>query len=431
MPGRCSTAKAMIYLTPLSSLVATERVGLVAMRSTVCLNMIVKNEARTIGRCLQSVLPFIDTWVIVDTGSTDGTQTVIRETLKHLSGELHERPWKNFGHNRTEALRCAEGKSDFILLCDADMALQINDPAWRPSLDDDGYYVRQHHGERTFSNVRLINARLTGDQSWCYRCSTHEYIDSVRPDLNCNIVATDAIEFLDYGDGGSKSDKYTRDAALLEQELRQFEELERGVAEANATLAERQHVRKLKCRAVFYLAQTYRDMDEPQKSLETYQRRASMGGWDEEVWYARLEAAKLSERLGLSAEIVTHRYLQSYNDRPKRAEPLVELARFHRLRREYVLAHLFAQQAKAIPEPDDILFIDTTAYRWRGVDEYAVASYWVGQFQECAKACGQLLNSGVLPPSEVERVAENLTLAREKLQAPDAVRSSVQVDQAA
>ena len=44
--------------------------------STICLNMIVKNEAPVIGRCLASVLPFVDRWVIVDTGSTDGTQVV-------------------------------------------------------------------------------------------------------------------------------------------------------------------------------------------------------------------------------------------------------------------------------------------------------------------------------------------------------------------
>ena len=37
---------------------------------TINLCMIVKNEAHVIERCLASVLPLIDKWSIVDTGST-------------------------------------------------------------------------------------------------------------------------------------------------------------------------------------------------------------------------------------------------------------------------------------------------------------------------------------------------------------------------
>src|SRR2546428_69578 len=70
----------------------------------ICLNMIVKNESHVITRCLGSVLPLIDYWVIVDTGSDDGTQKIIKDFMqeKGVSGELHERPWINFSHNRNE-----------------------------------------------------------------------------------------------------------------------------------------------------------------------------------------------------------------------------------------------------------------------------------------------------------------------------------------
>src|SRR5258708_39069818 len=86
----------------------------------ICLNMIVKNEAPVIQRCLASVMPLIDTWVIVDTGSMDGTQQLIRETLAHLPGELHERPWVDFAHNRSEALELARGFGEYIFVIDAD-----------------------------------------------------------------------------------------------------------------------------------------------------------------------------------------------------------------------------------------------------------------------------------------------------------------------
>ena len=76
----------------------------------LCLNMIVKNEAHVIRRCLDSVRPHITHWVIVDTGSTDGTQALIRDHFRDIPGALHERPWRDFGHNRTEALELARGK---------------------------------------------------------------------------------------------------------------------------------------------------------------------------------------------------------------------------------------------------------------------------------------------------------------------------------
>ena len=80
------------------------------IRSTICLNMIVKNEIAVIARCLESVKSFIDYWVIVDTGSTDGTQAMIQSIMQDIPGELHERPWRDFGFNRTEAAELARGK---------------------------------------------------------------------------------------------------------------------------------------------------------------------------------------------------------------------------------------------------------------------------------------------------------------------------------
>src|ERR1700733_11066955 len=112
-----------------------------ADRPTICLNMIVKNEAKVIARCLESVKPILSSWVIVDTGSTDGTQAIIRSVMKDIPGELHERPWKDVGHNRTEAIELARGKGDYLFVIDADDVLAIGPRFVMPKLTKDAYQL--------------------------------------------------------------------------------------------------------------------------------------------------------------------------------------------------------------------------------------------------------------------------------------------------
>src|SRR5271154_6929613 len=108
-------------------------------KATICLNMIVKDEAPVIRRCLDSVRPFIDHWVIVDTGSSDGTQDIIRNHLKDLPGELIERPWVDFAHNRSEALAAARNKANYVLVIDADETLEADPGFAMPPLDLEPY----------------------------------------------------------------------------------------------------------------------------------------------------------------------------------------------------------------------------------------------------------------------------------------------------
>jgi glycosyltransferase involved in cell wall biosynthesis len=387
--------------------------------TSICLNMIVKNEAAIIERCLASVRPYIDHWVIVDTGSDDGTQARVRDILAGIPGRLYEQEWKDFGFNRTEALRLAEGTSDYILLCDADMTLAVGDPAWKESLSADAYLVRQSHRDGTsYYNIRLVSAHRTGGRRWRYWGSTHEYIGADEPGMAYTKEKLESVHFTDHSDGGSRQNKYTRDAALLERDIREYEELE---SSAVLNPAHREQLKAsdeaglLYTRAVFYLAQTYRDAGQLAISRETYLKRAGLGGWPEEVWFSLFEAARLSERLGDSTGAVLENYLHAYQYRPSRAEPLVELARLYRQRREYGLAHLFAGRAIQIPKPDDVLFLDNSAYGWRAEDEYAVACYWIGNYGRCAELCESLLAKPSVPAEQRPRITENLALARRAL----------------
>src|SRR5919108_4103124 len=65
--------------------------------TTIALCMIVRDEAAVIERCLASVRPHIDAWVICDTGSVDDTPDRVRSALAGIPRRLHHRPLIDFG----------------------------------------------------------------------------------------------------------------------------------------------------------------------------------------------------------------------------------------------------------------------------------------------------------------------------------------------
>ena len=79
-------------------------------RPKVTLCMIVKDETHIIEQCLRSMAKYVDRYDITDTGSTDGTQDLIKKTMDELGipGTVHQSDWKGFGTSRTESLKNAE-----------------------------------------------------------------------------------------------------------------------------------------------------------------------------------------------------------------------------------------------------------------------------------------------------------------------------------
>jgi glycosyltransferase involved in cell wall biosynthesis len=79
--------------------------------------------------------------VIVDTGSTNGTQRRIHELLHEIPGSLYERPWRGFAENRNEAIQLARDDAEYSLVMDADEEL-VAEPGFRlPRLEADAYLV--------------------------------------------------------------------------------------------------------------------------------------------------------------------------------------------------------------------------------------------------------------------------------------------------
>ena len=142
-PTVVSTASLAVTAPPVMAptVVAPAKKVFAAVAQKICLSMIVKDEAPVIARCLASVRSLIDYWVIVDTGSSDGTQAAVRAAMEGVPGELHERPWVDFAHNRTEALELAKRHGDYTLIIDADDVLETPRGFRMPILTADSYEV--------------------------------------------------------------------------------------------------------------------------------------------------------------------------------------------------------------------------------------------------------------------------------------------------
>jgi glycosyltransferase involved in cell wall biosynthesis len=315
---------------------------------TVCLVMIVKNESAVIRRCLEGVKNILGHWVICDTGSNDGTQQIVRDVLSGIPGELHETPWISFGHNRTVAMQLAAGKADYHLLIDADMTVSIYGE-FRDKLTLDSYLIR-HEGDCDYWIDRLVSDR----HPWRYVGATHEFIYADTAKTRGKLIE---LSVTHHEDGGSRIGKYQRDIQLLRHEV--------GKDAANA-------------RAVFYLAQSYRDAGNLQQAIEWYEKRASMGGWPEEVWFSLYQVARLQHRLGIAWPLVMQAYLNAYEYRPTRLEPLFYLTREFRENGLYNLGYLFSRAIVGARYPDDILFIERNIYERDLKQEYETCSRNIG-----------------------------------------------------
>jgi glycosyltransferase involved in cell wall biosynthesis len=348
--------------------------------------MIVKDEAHVIVRCLDSVQPCIAHWTIVDTGSSDGTQDIIRARLRGIPGELHERPWRDFGTNRSEAVSLARGNADYILVMDADHVLHVPTDYAFPALGADAYYVTHRYSGVDYGLPILLADRI----AWRYTGVLHEYVTADTPHRIAHLPGP-WVEVFHEGARSRDPDTYRKDAAILETAL---------ANDPGNT------------RYAFYFAQSLKDGGQLARALDAYRKRATMGGWEEEAWQAKYQAAILSERIGLAPAEVERSYLEAWNARPSRAEPLVRLARWHRSRSEWPLALLYARTAAALPRPSDQLFVEDAVYAWSALDEVMTAAWYAGARDEGRRAAERLLAENRFPASERARIEGNAAFYR-------------------
>src|SRR5262245_11447349 len=91
--------------------------GMILERAVIHMSLclIMRTNAWTIGRCLESVRPWVDEMICVDTGSTDDTPKI----AERLGARVYRFPWcDSFSAARNESFRHARG--EWIFWMDSD-----------------------------------------------------------------------------------------------------------------------------------------------------------------------------------------------------------------------------------------------------------------------------------------------------------------------
>lgn len=322
-------------------------------RPLLGLVMIVKNEANRIASVLASYRPYIDAWTILDTGSTDGTQELIKRDLAGIPGVLHEEPFVDFATSRNRALELHGTSTMFSIMPNGDVleggAELVNFLASHRRDLAGAYRVRIAPGHYYHPLVMRTGF------GWRYKWRTHEC--AMGPNTGPAIPGVTVFR-----DRGSRTDaewrkRWERDLDLLNRDR---------TDDPNDP------------RPCFYLGQTHECLGQPEQALEMFKQRTKMGGYFDEVYEAKFRIGKMMEKLDRPWAEIQQAYLEAFAHDPRRAEPLYAISQHWYDKGVHAISRLFAVAAAKMPKPPTDLFLDEDVYTWKAADRAAISSFYSG-----------------------------------------------------
>lgn len=368
------------------------------VKPLISLVMIVKNEAKSIRQTIASVKDQIDSYAIVDTGSTDGTVELAREALEGISGQIVNLPFVDYATTRNASLELAEKSGVvFALVLSGDETFVDPTRSLRTACEQfrdeggpshDAYKIQMDMDRRRFDSVRL--ARLSA--GWRYvglgipgEGVIHEVLmkEGVPPPRiripNCYIHHAET-------DPARKRSRLYKDLEILRNQIR------RTPSDP---------------RSWFYAARTLEQLGLHAQAHEYYKRRVQLGGWAEEQYEAAFHVANTALVLQHPWPDIQQMYLDAYAIDPRRAEPLYQIAFHWSQLGNHALAWMFASRGAAMRLPDDCsMILQKDVYDWQLADIAGISGYYVGEYELGEKYARQAMAAC---PHEA-RIRENVML---------------------
>lgn len=357
----------------------------------LALNFICKDESHVIGKMLNSIKNVADLIVVNDTGSTDGTQDLIRKfgEENNIPTYVFERPFDDFEKSRNHAMQKlrevvqelgwdANKVHGFWVDCDETLVV---DPKFdKNQFVNDLYMINTYIGPMKYTRNTFFRVSLP----FRWYGPVHEFIVCDKKDITSGLATGVHVDVKMEGNSwkGNIAAKYKSHAFVLEKYLDENRQDPRWI---------------------FYLAQSYHDsasvadnLEENQerlrRSLKYYRERTErLDGYAEEIYYAQFRIGTIMRNLEEPWNLTHQELLKAYAMDPLRGESIKVIIDYYLQMGEWHLAYLYTKFAKETfhgknPYPNRLLFVDEALYVWKFAEAHAAASFYTGRKEE-ARAC--------------------------------------------
>lgn len=377
----------------------------------VCLNMIIKEtNYNLVINCIKDVNKNIDAVVISDTGSPSKTLVELEKYLKSLDKPylITQDDWKDFGFNRTRALRHAENfifpdmmsvtdwktrDTWFVMFMDADNITE-SIPVWdkRKLLKDDCYHITMRMGECYYDYVYLV--KIEPNKTWVWNEPLHEYVAPLGWNPKFGRLTEGYIHSRRLGDRSANPLKYLCDALVFERRLLKF---------------------PTDSRCWFYTGQSYKDAGKRQEAINAYCKLETLKtAGSQDKWFALYQSGELTKSIEKEKGPACndHLYLDYYwksLNYSQRLESIFGIIEYFYNKTMFGAVVQLGRPFLNVQKPDSSnLYLDGDIWGWRFFILLSIAAYNMGDIKLGMDAGRKVIACPIAPKPVKDGAIENI-----------------------
>lgn len=363
----------------------------------LALNFICKDESPVIEKMLESAKGIVDLIVVNDTGSTDGTQQIIKNFGEKygIPTYVFERPFDDFENSRNHAMQKLRETVKELnwnpdqvhgFWFDCDETLVIDPKFSKSQFTKDLYMINTYIGNMKYTR----NTFFKVSKAFRWYGPVHEFIVCDDQNITSGLAENIHVDVKMTGNSwqGDIAEKYASHSYKLEAYINKNRQDPRWI---------------------FYTAQSWHDAasikdnkeendERLRRSLKYYRERVQRpDGYAEEIYYAQYRIGTIMRILEEPWHLTQMELLKAYQIDPMRGESIKVIIDHYLMMQDWHMAYLYSKFAKTTfhgknPYPTRLLFVDEATYVWKFAEAHAAAAFYTGRMDEAKQTYQEIVN---------------------------------------